>query len=73
MSGEIENKGTSTAHDELQLPPTSSKWLGKSQDGDVALALFNDPNELDEPIDPELEKKLVRKIDLLILPLIAVN
>jgi hypothetical protein len=73
MAGQVETKGISTAHDEQQLPPTTSKWLGKSRDGDVALALFNDPHELDEPITPELEKKLVRKIDFLILPLIAVN
>lgn len=63
------------AHDELQLPPTTSKFKfsSKSQDGDVALALFNDPDELNEPISPEEEKKLVRKIDFLILPLIGMN
>ncbi|ETN37239.1 uncharacterized protein HMPREF1541_08229 [Cyphellophora europaea CBS 101466] len=63
------------AHDELQLPPTTSKFKfsSKSNDGDVALALFNDPNDLNEPITPEEEQKLIRKIDFLILPLIAVN
>jgi hypothetical protein len=63
------------AHDELQLPPTTSKFKfsTKSQDGDVALALFNDPDELNEPITPEEEARLVRKVDWLILPLIAVN
>ena len=63
------------AHDELQLPPTTSKFKfsAKSQDGDVALELFNDPDELNEPISKEEERKLVRKIDWLILPLIGMN
>ena len=50
-----------------------SKWkLNKAGDGDAAMALFNSPNELHEPIDPLEEKKLVRKIDLMILPYLAV-
>ena len=72
MAAEGENKGI-TAHEELQFPPTSSKWLGSSKDGDVALALFNDVDELNEPLDPQAVKKLIRKVDFLILPLIAVN
>lgn len=35
---------------------------------DAALALFRDEQELHEPIDPEKERKLVKKIDLMILP-----
>jgi sugar phosphate permease len=64
------------AHDELQLPPTTKKFSFSSKgnkDGDVALALFSDPDEMMEPVSQEEEKKLVRKIDFLILPLIAVN
>lgn len=63
------------AHDELHLPPTSSKFKfsSKSKDGDVALALFSDPDDLYEPFSEEEEQKLIRKIDFLILPLIAVN
>ena len=64
------------AHEELHLPPTTSKskFSAKSKDGDVALALFNDSDELlNEPITPEEEARLVRKVDWLILPLIAVN
>lgn len=72
MAAEAEHKGIS-AHEEVKLPPTSSKWLGRSQDGDVALALFTDPHEMDEPADPQAVKKLIHKIDFLILPLIAVN
>ncbi|KXT05015.1 hypothetical protein AC578_10337 [Pseudocercospora eumusae] len=49
------------------------KWkVSKTGDGDAAMALFNSPSELHEPIDPEEEKKLVRKIDLMILPYLAV-
>lgn len=56
------------------LPPTTSKWnlSGKKADGDVALALFNDPSELHEPIDPAEEARLVRKVDVRILILIGV-
>jgi hypothetical protein len=56
------------------LPPTTSKWRlsGKKADGDVALALFNDPSELHEPIDPAEEARLVRKVDIRILILIGV-
>lgn len=58
----------------LTLPPTTGKWKlsGKKADGDVALALFSDPNELHEPIDPAEEARLVRKVDIRILILIGV-
>lgn len=35
---------------------------------DAALALFEDEQELHELIDPEKERKLVRKIDFMIMP-----
>jgi hypothetical protein len=70
---------TITAHNEIEslnLPPTTHKFQfssrSKKQDGDVALALFANADDLHIPVDPEEEKKLIRKIDLLILPLIAV-
>ncbi|KAF2164094.1 hypothetical protein M409DRAFT_25441 [Zasmidium cellare ATCC 36951] len=50
-----------------------SKWqISKAGTGDAAMALFTSPTELHEPIDPLEEKKLVRKIDLMILPYLAV-
>jgi hypothetical protein len=50
-----------------------SKWkLSKKGHGDVALALFGSPDEVHEPIEPDEEKKLVRKVDLMILPYLAV-
>lgn len=80
MGDNIEDKAISSAHDEmnsLDLPPSGHKFKfstkGKGQDGDVALALFANADDLSEPIDPEEEKKLIRKVDLIILPLIAVN
>lgn len=61
----------------LGLPPTTRKFLfsskTKEQDGDVALQLFANADDLHIPIEPAEEKKLIRKVDLLILPLIAVN
>lgn len=81
MASEIEPepKGLTSYHeiDTVDLPPTTHKFKfsskAKAPDGDVALQLFSNPDELHEPIDPEEEKRLIRKIDLLILPLIAVN
>lgn len=67
MAIENDEKGIS-AHQEVDMPATS-KWLGSSKDGDVALALFADSHDMNEPIDPAVEKKLRRKIDWLILPL----
>lgn len=48
---------------------TETKWkVSRTGDGDAALALFQSPTELHEPIDPIEEAKLVRKIDFMILP-----
>lgn len=61
-----------------QEAPANQSWLkwnwssAKSKEGDTAMAVFNDPNELDEPIDPAEERKLIWKIDLMILPYLAV-
>ena len=50
-----------------------SKWkVSKTGDGDAAMALFSNPDEINEPIDPADEKKLLRKIDFMILPYLAV-
>lgn len=39
-----------------------------SKTGDAALAHFNDPKELHSFVEPGEEKRLIRKIDLMILP-----
>ena len=46
--------------------------VSKTGDGDVALALFSSPDDAKEAIDPLEEKKVVRKIDFMILPYLAV-
>lgn len=80
MADQIDYKGTTTGHNEstsLDLPPSGHKFKfsakSKRQDGDVALGLFANAEDLHEAIDPEEERKLIRKVDLIILPLIAVN
>lgn len=50
-----------------------SKWkVSRSGDGDVAMSLFNSPDELHEPISPEEDARVKRKIDFMILPYLAV-
>lgn len=44
----------------------------KSADGDTAMALFDDPDELHEEVDPAEARKLLWKIDFMILPYLAV-
>jgi hypothetical protein len=57
------------------LSPSSTvpAWKSLNQvDGDTALALFDNVEQLNEIVDPIEERKLVRKIDLLILPCLIV-
>lgn len=50
-----------------------SKWkTTKPVDGDTAMALFNDPSDLNEEVDPAELRKLIWKIDFMILPYLAV-
>jgi hypothetical protein len=44
----------------------------KNADGDTAMALFDDPDELHEEVDPDEARKLLWKIDFMILPYLAV-
>ncbi|KAJ5794661.1 Major facilitator superfamily domain general substrate transporter [Penicillium paradoxum] len=44
----------------------------KHADGDTAMALFDDPDELHEDIDPAEARKLLWRIDFMILPYLAV-
>lgn len=45
---------------------------GKIHNGDAALALFDNLEDMHESFEPGEERKLVRKIDLMILPFLAV-
>ena len=67
-------KPSTIIHDDVPLPPTGHRWKlsSKDSDGDVALKLFTTLEDLHEPIDPAEEAKLVRKIDFMILPYLAV-
>lgn len=56
----------------LSRSRSRSRRRSGEEDDDAALALFRDEQELHELIDPEKEGKLVRKIDLMILPYLAI-
>jgi hypothetical protein len=57
-------KGNGTAN-------ASGFKLNRAGDGDEALNLFDSTADVHEPIDPVEEKKVVRKIDFMILPVRA--
>lgn len=46
--------------------------INDNKTADAALALFNDPKEIQAFVDPAEEKRLIRKIDLMILPCLSV-
>ena len=49
------------------------KWkVSATGGGDTAMALFHSPTDIREVIDPEEERRLVRKIDWMILPYLSV-
>jgi hypothetical protein len=71
--------GAITEHAETLSPtPTAAtthqKWALSSHaaDGDTALALFANPDDLQEVISPRDQRRLQRKIDFMILPYLAV-
>lgn len=68
------DKDIDVQHQEAALPPTSHgfKFSKKTTDGDTALALFADADDVNEEIDPHEERKLLWKIDRMILPYLAV-
>lgn len=63
-NGEIE---ASASH--VNIVKTAPK---PGQDVDVAMALFDHPDQIHEPRDPGEERRLVRKIDFMVLPYLAV-
>ncbi|KAJ5145830.1 Major facilitator superfamily domain general substrate transporter [Penicillium bovifimosum] len=58
-------------HAETAQEQTTFK-KAKHVDGDTAMALFDDPDELHEEVDPAEARKLLWKIDFMILPYLAV-
>lgn len=58
---------------EKTLPSKRSGWkVSTSGDGDTAMALFSETDEVHEESDPKEAKKLERKIDFMILPYLTV-
>ncbi|KAK2807077.1 hypothetical protein FQN51_004691 [Onygenales sp. PD_10] len=58
------------SQEEHRVPKPQWK-ISKSEDGDTALALFNNSDDLHEDADPKELRKLLRKIDFMILPYLA--
>jgi hypothetical protein len=69
-SKDVDAKPESVSHHENVVLPSFGGAL--SRDLDVAMTLFDHPEQIHEPRDPEEERKLVRKIDYMILPYLAV-
>jgi hypothetical protein len=71
---EAGDKGATTHAETLTNTSTLPKWhlSSKAADGDTALALFSNPDDLHEVISPADEARLQRKIDFMILPYLAV-
>lgn len=62
-----------TVEHEETTEGTTTKWnAAKPADGDTAMALFNDPTDLHENADPAEMRKLIWKIDFMILPYLSV-
>jgi hypothetical protein len=59
-------------HIETTSAPQKWQLLSKAKDGDTALALFSNPDDLHEAISPADERALQWKIDFMILPYLAV-
>lgn len=54
------------------IEDATTSIIGNKRTGDAVLALFNDPKEIHAFVDPAEEKRLIRKIDLMILPCLSV-
>ena len=68
-------KGSGVRHEEFAPTPGSNHnvfKISRAGGGDTAMALFSDPGDVHEPYDAVEERRLVRKIDWMILPYLAV-
>ncbi|KAL1974725.1 hypothetical protein VTN31DRAFT_4929 [Thermomyces dupontii] len=66
-SDSIDNAATHVEHSAMK-----EKWRANTKDGDTAMALFAEHGVDDEPIDPKEERRILWKIDLMILPYLAI-
>ncbi|KAM3419862.1 hypothetical protein BST61_g3191 [Cercospora zeina] len=70
---DVSTKDDEIVHDENVSTIRTQRWkVTSNRGGDVAQALFDSPDQLREPIDPIEEKRVVRKIDFMIIPYLAV-
>ncbi|KAL4866583.1 hypothetical protein BDV12DRAFT_199060 [Aspergillus spectabilis] len=49
-----------------------SKWNTAAHEHDTAMALFDSTDDLQEPLDPQEAKRLLRKIDMFIMPCLLI-
>ncbi|PMD62332.1 putative MFS allantoate transporter [Hyaloscypha bicolor E] len=61
-----------TSPGDVELAPHHKWKISATGGGDTAMALFNSPTDVREAINPDEERKLVRKIDWMILPYLSV-
>lgn len=66
----IEEKTKNSHIESLTMRDAAAGTDGK---GDVALQLFSDVDDAAAAIDPRAERRLVRKIDMMIIPFICVT
>ncbi|KAJ5014526.1 putative transporter [Colletotrichum sp. SAR 10_99] len=69
---EINESKPSAAQLETMEEASLQNFKLSKSGGDVALALFDNVGGIHDPIDPEEDRKLVRKVDWMILPYISV-
>lgn len=65
----MENDKTKSENSHLEVVSTSQD----AERGDVGLAVFSRKEDLASAIDPVVERKLIRKIDMFVVPFICVT
>lgn len=73
--GKKKEKNIGASHREFVAETQSTQHgfkVSRAGGGDTAMALFDNPEDIHEPYDTAEEKRLVRKIDWMILPYLAV-
>lgn len=70
MAELTEEPKITTTHTEGKI---DAKCLRDSKHGDVALRIFDDEDELAAAIDPTAERRVIRKIDVMVMPFICIT
>lgn len=69
---EISKDNTPTANHEEETSGPQKPVFTSGKEGDVAQELFNNTDELHEEVDPAEARRVLWKIDFMILPYLAV-